>query len=459
MSQSCKMTAINLTGDELINAYIESFSNYSFKNELYAQVSLHVLFGQAISQKVYYKMGARMIDLRTHMLLIKPQGTGKGAGYGFVSDMARRIGIGFSSLTESTDAGLIGTLERDGKENIVIPGLLQTTDLVGMEEASPLFDYNTEFSKKNMLYMQIAMNSLWGNSCYISKRLGSEMIEFKPHASLLLLTYPPDHLVDKLLKTGFIDRLVPIFEDVTLADRLEVIKIMSEKTVSYGDTKETAKGKEELVTQSLLRIINKYRKREALKRIYITDDIKTLMLQIIEEFSMKILDASPKAREKLQHFLNRLYETLLKLAIHHALLSGRENIEVKDIMYARLLYLPIWRNLIISIESLLIIDPHERARYHRIIRTAIEEYDRQIRKNKFVKEKDWVRRLTMLQTLQNKWDNCSLETADSNLKKIEKIPETTYEKFGKIAALEKDKFFERKYIGGVAYLKKIKDIK
>jgi len=459
MSQSCKMTAINLTGDELINTYVDVFSNYSFKNELYAKISLHVLFGQAISQKVYYKMGERMIDLRSNMLLIKPQGTGKGAGYGFVANMAKRLGIGFDTLTESTDAGLIGTLEKDGKETVVVPGLLQTTDLIGMEEASPLFDYNTEFSKKNMLYMQITMNSLWGSSCHISKRLGTQLIDFDPHASFLLLTYPPDHLVDKLLKTGFVDRLIPIFEDVTLADRLEVIKIMSEKIVSYGDVQESSKAKNELLTQSLLRIINKYRKREALKRIYITDDIKALMLQIIEEFSIKILDASPKAREKLEHFLNRLYEILLKLAIHHALLSGRENIEVKDIMYARLLYLPIWRNLIISIESLLIIDPHERARHHRIIRTAIIEYDKQIKKKKFVRDTCWVRRLTMVQNLQTKWDNCSLETADNNLMKIEKIPETTYEKFGKIAAHEKDKFFERKYIGGVAYLKKIRDIK
>ena len=444
-----------LFGDKLINTYLEVFNSYSFKNKLYATISLHVLLGQALCESVCYQMGSRKIDPRVHLLLIKPQGTGKGAGYDFVDKIAKKIGLDFQSLTESTDAGLVGTLEHDGNETVIVPGLLQTADVVGMEEASVLFDYSSDFSKKNMTYMQITMNALDGSSCRISKKLGTELIDFKPHASFILLTYPPDKLVDKLLKTGFIDRVIPIFEDVTLADRLEVIRKMSEHIVSYVENEES-KEKEQLVVRSLNHIINKYRNRAL--RIKITDDIKNSFLHTIEEFSMKILDASPKAREKLEHFVSRLYETLIKLAIHHAILSGRENIELKDVLYARLTYMPIWKNLIISIESLLIISSQERMRRHRIIRTSIEEYNRQLIKGKYVKDKVWVRRRTMVENLQNKWDNCSMETADNNLYKLEKLPKSSYDKFDRIAVYEKDKFFERRYIRDVAYLKKIRDI-
>jgi len=441
-------------GEKLIQDYLNVFNSYSFKNELYGKIGLHVLLGQAISKHVYYRMGSREIDPRVHLLLIKPQGTGKGAGYGFVDRMAKRLGLDFQSLTESTDAGLIGTTRSEGSDNVVVPGLLQTADIVGMEEASVLFDYTSEFSKKNMTYMQITMNPLEDSSCRIDKQLGGELIQFKPHASFLLMTYPPDRLVDKLLKTGFIDRVIPVFEDVTLEERLQVIKKMSQN-INIKD-KESFDREFEFVAKRLDTIVSKYQKDKVC--IQIPEKIHSVMLPIINEFAMKVLDASPKAREKLEHFISRLYENLLKLAIHHAILCRRQVLEVGDVLYARLTYIPIWKNLIISIESLLIISPQERMRLNRTIRTSIEEYDKQIRfnKEKIVKNKIWVRRMTMLENLQHKWDNCSLETADNNLSKLEILPE--FEK-SELLKYEKSKYFKRRYIGGVAYLKKIKSIK
>jgi len=438
-------------GDNLIRDYLEVFNTFSIKNELYGKISLHVLLGQALCKHIYYRMGSREIDPRVHMLLIKPQGTGKGAGYGFVDKMAKRLGIDFQSLTESTDAGLIGTTRAEGGSTVVVPGLLQTADVIGMEEASVLFDYTSEFSKKNMTYMQITMNALEDSSCKIDKQLGGELIDFKPHASFLLMTYPPDRLVDKLLKTGFVDRVIPIFEDVTLEDRLEVIKKMTENI--NKSTKESFEKEFESIAKRLNTIIAKYQKGKTV--INIPENIHEIMLPIIEEFAMKVLDASPKAREKLEHFISRLYENLLKLSIHHAILDRRNTVEVSDVLYARLTYIPIWKNLIISIESLLIISGQERMRRNRTIRSSIEEYDRQLKLKKYTKG-DWVRRQTMVQNLQGKWDNCSLETADNNLRKLELLPE--FEK-SRVAQYEKDKFFKRKYIGNVAYLKKIKDIK
>jgi len=439
-------------GDKLIDDYMSVFNNYSFRNDLYGKISLHVILGQAL-KNVYYRMGSRKIDIRTSLLLIKPQGTGKGAGYGFVEKTAKKVGLNFQSLTESTDAGLVGTLEYDKstKQSVPVYGLLKDADIIGMEEASVLFDFSNEFSKKNMTYMQITMNSLEDSSCHISKKLGTEIIEFKPHASFLLMSYPPDKLADKILKTGFVDRMIPVFEDVTIEDRLAVIKQMSENI--NISTKESFDENFDSVARRLDIIIKKFQKGDIC--VSIPDDVHRLLLGVIDELAQKILDASPKAREKLEHFISRLYEILLKLSIHHSLLCRRTNLDVSDVIYARITYLPVWINLIISIESLLIISPQERSRRHRIIRTAIDEYDRQIKIKDFVRDKVWVRRPTILEKLQVRWDNCSLPTADNNLRKLEKLPEF---EFSKIAKYEKDKFFERKYFGDVAYLKKIKEI-
>jgi hypothetical protein len=64
----------------------------------------------------------------------------------------------------------------------------------------------------------------------------------------------------------------------------------------------------------------------------------------------------------------------------------------------------------------------------------------------------------MITNLQSKWDQCSKETADNNLRKIEKIELIAYEKFSKISEYEKDKFFEKKNIGGFDYVRKIREI-
>ena len=443
-------------GDNLINDYLNVFSTYSFKNELYGKISLHVLIGQAL-KNVYYRMGSRVIDVRVHLLLIKPQGTGKGAGYGFVERMATALGLRFESLTEATDAGLIGSVQYDPiqKKNVLTEGLLKTADIVGMEEADVLFDLSNDFSRKGMTYFQIAMNPLNDESCTLTKQLSTQKIQFKPHASLVLCSYPPDSLVDKLLKTGFIDRIIPIFEDVTLADRLEVIKKMSENI--NISTRDSFAEQFNDVYERLQAVINNFSAKTNPVEINISQKIHSLILQVIDEFAMKILDASPKAREKLEHFISRMYETLLKLSIHHALLSYRQNVEVVDVLYARLTYMPIWRNLIISVESLLIISPIEKSRRHRIIRQSIEEFDRQAKVGKYVKKDKtgvWVRRLTMVENLQHKWDSCSRDTADNNLYKLEKVSLS----YSKVTRYEKDKYFERKYFGDTAYLRKIKDV-
>ena len=445
-------------GNKLIRDYISYFSQSSVKNELYGKISMHVVLGQAL-KNIHYKMGNRKIDIRVHLLLIKPQGTGKGAGFGVAMRFAQSLGLDFQTLTSSTDAGLEGTLEYDEeeKERVIVPGLLQTADIIAMEEASVLFDLVSDFSKKNMTLMQITMNPLDDASCHIDKKLGSELISFKPHASFLLTTYPPDKLADKVVKTGFLDRTIAVFEDVTLEDRLEVMK----KLLPQINSTSAAESAEQFdsISKRLIRVTEFANKHIPNGCITIPQDVQVLLMQVIEEFAMKVLNASPKAREKLEHFISRLFETLLKLAIHHAILDLRNSLDVSDIAYARLTYLPIWTNLIISMESLLVISSEERMRKNQVIIKSLREYDRQIKIGKFVKNNVWVRRMTMLQTLRGDWDSCSIETADKLLSKIEKEPKTSYDKFMRCRAYNQDKFFEKKNIGGVAYIKKIRDIK
>jgi len=444
-------------GDTLIRDYLNVFGTHSIKNDKYGRISMHVILGQAL-KNVYYMLGSREIDIRVHLLLIQAQASGKGAGYGFCETIAQSLGLDFQSVSDATGAGLAGTKEYDPtqKKTVILDGLLKTADIIGMEEASVLFDYTDEHSKKNLIYLQQMMNPLKDASCHIHRRLGGTDIDFDPHGSCLFMSYPPDKLEDKLLKTGALDRMICVFEEVTLSDRLEVIRKMKEMINS--SSKESNAERMKSVTDRLKIVVGKYQKENI--RMSIPDDVHNAILEVIDELAMKILDASPKARNKLEHFISRLYETLIKLSIHHALLSLRTHVNVGDVLYARMTYLPIWQNLIISIESLLIISPEERHRKQVIISRSIEEYDRLCKEGKFVKNRVWVRRPTMVKNLQEQWDNCSVPTSNNNLSKIEKIPGSglkEYDKlFSKITEYEKDKIFERRYFGDVAYVKKIR---
>ena len=456
-------------GNTLIRDFLNYFSFSSIKNTNYGQIMLHVILGQALCKNVYYVSGSRKIDIRIHLLLIKPQATGKGAGYGVCEDLSNYLDINFQTLTETTDAGMVGTKVYDSslKQEVVIDGLLKTADIIGMEEASVIFDLTSDFSKKNMTLMQICMNPLWDASCHISKRLGTQLIEFDPHASFLLTSYPPDKLQEKITKTGFLDRMIPVFETTSLEERLEVIKLI---TQNLNTSKSQVESMRKDVFRRFKKVVNCYKKGEY--EIKIPKDMREALLESIEEFAMKVLDASPKAREKLEHFVSRLYEILIKLSIHHALLELRTTIDISDVMYARMVYMPIWKNLIISIESLLIIDPSERARRNKIIWQSQQVFDDiaktnakkhvrkiKVKRGKKTVEETYVRRLTMLPRLQEQWDYCSKETADNNLKKLEKNADLDISVFKKISKLEeKDKYFERKKIGSVIYIKKIKNV-
>jgi len=443
-------------GDIFIDDFDALFANYSISNQTYGRILLHVVLGQALSQNVYYRMGKRKIDIRVHLLLIKPQATGKGAGYNIIDVLSEKIGLDFQTLTKTTDAGLEGTKVYDPtlKEEVIVDGLLKTADIIGMEEASPIFDLTSDFSKMVMTNMQITMNSLFDSDCKISKRLGTQLIEFKPHASFVLTSYPPDKLAEKITKTGFLDRMITVFESVTLADRLEILKKMTEmlnmKEEDFEEKKQSFLGR-------LEGIVNFFTRGEYC--IEIPPEIHSTLLRLIEDFAMQVFDASPKARQKLEHFVTRLYEVLIKLSIHHALINLRTIVDLSDLLYARMTYLPIWKNLIIHVESLLIIDPSERARRNRIIADSIREYDRLIKQGKHVKEGRWVRRSSMIPSLQACWDNCSAGTADNNLNTITKSKNIDIEIFKKISKLdEKDKFFETRDIGQTTYIKKIKEI-
>lgn len=497
------MTKESEYGDKFISDYLRYFHEYSMKNKEYGLLILHIILGQCL-KNIYFRVGARRIDIRMHGLFISPSGTGKGAGFGFFCRLAKDLSLDNQQLTEATDAGLAGTGLRlpDGSYEI-IPGLMEDADLISMEEASAMFDMQTQFSKKNLTYSQIAMNPLDDASCEISKRLGSvpEAIRFKPHCSFLLTTYIPDHFKEELVKRGVIQRYTTVMKTPSLEDRMKVLdnaidrlniktedhyekeyqellmkfKIIVKTYQKIGGTEEEEVKKYKVDEDKLERITKRIAPTLDAKQVeklcnIIKKEISNLEKPIWKGFCFDISPSSKEdlkvdmhelvemikdttiiAQEKLAEFIHRIYEILVRLAIHHAIICLRNKVESEDILYAKKVFVPIWKDLIYNIEELLVPTIDQRVKTTFIIHRSIDTYKRLLKENdvRYVKNKVWIRRNKLLEDLQFVWDNCSRVTANNRLLRLETEIE---------GDTNKNKWFFRKKFGNVIYIKLIQDI-
>jgi len=495
-------------GNNLIKDFLKLFDEHSIRNPAYARMILHVILGQAL-KNIYFRQGARRIDIRIHLLLIRPSGAGKGAGYGFFHGLASDLGMDNQMLTEATDAGLAGSggmNPRTGDIEIN-EGLMVNADFISMEEGSTLFDYTSSFSKKNLTYLQIAMNPLADASCEISKKIGSieDAIRFKPHCSFLILTYMPERFINALITRGVIQRFVTIIQAVTLDERLKVVDIGIDKL--NISTEDDFDEKYQSVLARIKYVINKYQKRgipPATTRYNLNKDVLTAGLnravgrkldndiiekltssvektvdrlnnpdwsgycfdisdkskeeiRVVEHELMNMInDTTPVAQEKLQEFTHRVLEQLIRFSIHHAILDLRESVETQDVVYARQVMLPIWQNVIYNLEDMLVAEREQRIRINMVISGAVDMYHAMLTENnpKFVRKDNvgsiWVRRATLIKRLQPKWDNCSFITANNRVMRLET---------DKKGDTNKNKWFQRKKFGSTLFVKLLQDIK
>ena len=502
------MTTKDDYGDKFIKDFLRVFDSYAISNKPYGRLILHILLGQALKH-IYFRQDARKIDIRIHGLLIRPSGSGKGAGFGFFCRVAEALGLDNQILTEATDAGLVGTGTVDKDGNVVInEGIMKGADLVSMEEASPMFDYETAFSKKNLTYLQIAMNPLWDASCMISKKIGSlpTAIRFKPHCSFLLMTYIPDKFLDALVKRGVIQRFVTILQDVSLEERMETVDkaidrlnisketkneemfdsvmmrfkeiiLKCQKLGGYEEYKmktrwndkyirkafedkirpKLKKNKIDLLIDSLVKHLEDFEDEEwYLKHGYcfnMSDTSREEIREVEHELVEMIKDTTNAAQEKLAEFTHRLFEILVRLAIHHSILRLDNTVMTEDVIYAKRTYKPIWQETIYFIEDNLLPSTNERLKINKIIYGAVDEYRNILKENKarHVKNGIWIRKGTLIKQLMERkdWDNCSYVTA---IKRFSKIVTSNPRE------VNKNKWFLMKKIGNVPYVTLTQDV-
>ena len=439
-------------GDKLINDWMTLFQSHSLNNPEYARFTLHTIIGQ-IFRNIYFRVGARKIDIRTHLLLLQPSGTGKGAGYGISCDFMEKMGRLVAKLTHSTDAGLIGSYQYDPTTKTMekIDGILKDADFMTMEEANVLFDNVDEHSKKTAIYIQVSCNSIFDTSNEIHKKLLSgDTIKVNPKCSWFLLTYKPNALLETILKTGLIQRFIVVIRDVGFEERKDIINHMFDQL--NINTVEDYKEFQQSVF-SRLKVVSKYMGGKK-KEIKMSNSAKENLRRISLEMSDMILESSLRSREKLEEFIHRFSEHLIRISIHHAILRLSDTVEIIDTAYAKRIMLPIWRRLIAYIEISLIQNAERKMHFNKLVEVTTDAYKTLLKakEKNIVKKKVWVRRRTLIEECRKGWGDASgllgFDAAEEYFKEIEKDEK------------KKNPFawFEKKKIGPAYYVKMLNNL-
>jgi len=406
-------------GKTLIDDYVNLFTKeYSFRNEEYARISFHVILGQLLKH-LFFRQGSRFIDIRTHLLLIQPSGTGKGSGYNLIIKILKELGLNVVSFTEATSAGLVGSYDHYDEIQqrwIMKEGELLKADVIAMEEAGVLFDNINEYTSMNLTYMQQAMNSIFDESSRIEKILGGGSISKKLHASFLLMTYLPQNIYDILIRRGFLQRMTVLWRNITFDERKLMLDYAVQKMINESDIHWTE------VWRRKREKINSIVKRLKILKDFYGDEMQEIQIEkdaveLAHEYIKQLFDAvgvpSPFIREKIDEFYHRYFEMLLKYACHYAIVSLKEKVEKQDVADAFLdIIRPVWEKNIVFVEYLLSSDYKKTYYYRQFLDSAIIVYTNLLQN--YGDENGYIPYDIFVQMLQDQW-LCSKPTVKNRL--------------------------------------------
>jgi len=424
-------------GDNLITLFSDLFGRKVKRQPGFDIMSLHTIIGQMPAlNNMRIWVDDNELDLRISACIFKPSGSGGGRAFSFVSKVCDQLGRRFQPITEITDAALIGTITTEMEydpetkckveRQIYEPGVLNPTrddpendppvNIVGMGEASLLFDGKTSEHKRNaMHYYQIALNPMRTPDNLLSKKLAKgEWIEFNPECSLFLVSYPPDSLYETIIKRGFLQRMMLVYSQLDSDDRKAVSKeltqLIGRKTKVSGGTFS------DMVMR--LKYVNRYWTGKDCPGL--ADRAREPLVNLVDAFYNRLESVSEFPKAKLEEFTQRWIEITWRLAWHHAILRLKKTVDVGDVAYARHVMIPLWRETIGLIEEGIELPKGAERKWKLQVIEMLEAYEEMCRKRK-LEIGDRVPRALLKKRLQDKrrgW-GVSKKTANERLTRAE----------------------------------------
>lgn len=344
-------------GNSLINKFKTNFETKCWRTPNYAVTSFHVLLGQLENiRNIKIRVGNNYQDCRVHMLLLQESGSGKGAGFSYMSDVCNETNISFHATGDLTNSALAGSMkpQEDGSAELK-PGILdpqyndgQGVNILASGEASQVIDTrNRHFDKNALLNLQKAMNPIGTADNVVRKETGvsDQIIEFNSSVSLYLTTFKPTKLFQTMTQTGFLQRVVLLYNPVSLEDKMKVgqmhLDMLESDNVAQLNNKNIV---------NALKYINSYYKD--VDSLVLTDEArKGFKKDVLPHIYRPLLNLETNTMHEVKKFTTRYQVLLYKLAWHHAISRLSTRVEVQDVAYAKRVFLPIFKKLVAFMEN------------------------------------------------------------------------------------------------------------
>jgi len=330
-------------GKSLIGEFKSQFQKKVWRSPLYATASFYVLLGQLPHiRNMRIKIGNNFEDCRLHLMLIQESGSGKGGGFSFVGDIAEKLGMHFRTTGELTGAALVGWRDNRDGEIVLEPGILDPrypdpedpnpVNIVASSEGSQLLDVGSrDYSSSAINHLQKAMNRMGTKDNIVERQSGiGRPVSFNSSVSMFLTSYKPPNLFQTITQTGLLQRMMVIYNTISLEDKMKVgktsLKLLEE---DYDEELEIS----DIVRA--LRIIDDHYRRKDKNRLGITKKAKRALAKyVVPEMYHMISGLEPNVMHEVKKFTTRYQVMLYKFAWHHAMSRLSDTVEQKDIAYA-----------------------------------------------------------------------------------------------------------------------------
>lgn len=316
------------SSDQLIEKYWQIIGEESGYKLKYPHIlNLHAIIGACLNTQ-WLKIRGHKIDLRVHPFIIRDSGSGKALSYDQVEKLANLTGLNWKTRTSLTEAGLIGTLRQTRKGIIKIYGDAYETDILGFTEAHILL----KASSRSSTTME-SLNMILDSKGEIHKRLANGVLEYNTRVSLIISSFPSP-LIHEQLNKGFLQRCFIYYENLPLPYYVGIMKWLAENVGTDTGSQ---------VEKNLRKIAKVLKKVKETEFNFDFTYVRSMLDVIPDEFAQIVKGYFDV--EILKTFSPRYFNLLLKIACHHASLDFRNEINGKDIEYAKELCLLSFRSV------------------------------------------------------------------------------------------------------------------
>lgn len=291
-------------------------------------------------------------DIRIHVCLIMPSGTGKSDGNDILAKMCELTGLGTHFIDRYTDAILTGSVDQKkidrntrmkfkagdaGYQDPQQKSVLELYDIVFFDEGENILK-TTPATEGAQRILQKAMNRIGSAANKVTNSLVGNSVECYPASSIIITSYFLKEFSKTLLERGLLQRMVVYIAPENDEHRVDIINMIIDSVPTFVDNISEAQDKKERqqhenydIDAKIIAEIDYLKEfHKDTTSIFIKEDVKPIIKEII--FALRdMLPMQSSQRDIWNSMISRLTINILKMSSLFAIMNYRTYVTEYDV--------------------------------------------------------------------------------------------------------------------------------